>query len=241
MNKKIQVTLPGGFRTSTTKLPQRNTITNKIPQILFGISLLALAALLSACSPSTSAPGTPTPTTVIGQVNLPAPTATPLPTSVDQQLTAQASLDPCVLIDSQDASTYAGASFGPGVEETLSSGARLCTYGSETANVFLVEVAQAPDVATAQAYKSDFLATLEANAAQLASGGLNITQLPNFADGAVLGLFSASIQGVSLNGSAIAVLKGTIFFGFSDEVKGGPAPSATAVQTEATTLLGLLP
>jgi len=93
-----------------------------------------------------------------------------------------------VLIDTQAASTFAGASFGPGVESTTSGGGRICTYGSETTNVFLVEVAQAPDVATAQAAKADFLATLEASAQQLASGGLNVTQLPNFADGATLGI-----------------------------------------------------
>jgi len=37
------------------------------------------------------------------------------------------------------------------------------------------------------------------------------------------------------------VLKGAIFFGFSDVVKGGPAPTSAAVQAEATTLLGRLP
>ena len=241
MNKKIQVTLPGRFRTTTTKLPQQNAITNNIPQILFGISLLALAVLLSACSPSSNNPATPTPTTVIAQINLPLPTATPVPTSVDQQLTAQASLDRCALVDSQDASTYAGASFGPGEESTTAGGGRICTYGSETANVFMVEVAQAPDVATAVAAKADFLAMLQASAQKLASGGLNVTQLPAFADGATMAQLNTGAGGVAINGSAIGVLKGAIFFGFSDVVMGGAAPSATAVQAEATTLLGLLP
>jgi hypothetical protein len=207
--------------------------------------MLALAGLLSACSPSTSGTLTPTPTTVIGQINLPVPTATPAPMSVQQQVAALPAidpLDPCVLIDSQEASAYAGSTFGPGIESTTpDGGGKICTYGSETANVFMVEVAQAPDVATAQAQKADFLATLEANAQQLASGGLNVTQLPTFADGATMGILSTSIEGIPLNGSAIGVLKGTIFYGFSDVVKGGPAPSAAAVQAEATTLLGRLP
>ena len=162
---------------------------------LFAASVLALAALLSACSASPSNPATPTPTTVIGAINLPAPTASPAPTSVQTLTATPDPLDPCVLIGTQEASTFTGASFGPGQEETLGSGANLCTYGANTANVFLVEVAQAPDVATAQADKADFLATLEANAAQLASGGLNVTQLPAFADGATLGVLSTSIQG----------------------------------------------
>jgi hypothetical protein len=105
----------------------------------------------------------------------------------------------------------------------------------------MVEVAQAPDVATAQVQKADFLATLQASAQELASGGLNVTELPTFADGATMGLLSTSVQGTALNGSAIGVLKGTIFFGFSDVVKGGPAPSAAAVQAEATSLLRRLP
>ena len=76
---------------------------------------------------------------------------------------------------------------------------------------------------------------LEANAQQLASGGLNVTELPNFADGATMGLLNTSLEGTALNGSAIGVLKGTIFFGFSDVVKGSAAPSSAAVQSEATT------
>ena len=242
MDKKILATLPGGYRTTISNMHQRLNHGINIKQILFGLSVLGLAVLLAACSLSPSpSTGTPTPTTIIGQLPLPVPTATPLPTSLQTLAATADPLDPCQLIGSQEASTFTGATFGPGQEETLGDGARLCTYGSETANVFLVEVAQAPDVATAQAYKADFLATIQANVAQLASGGLNVTELPDFADGATMGILSTSIGGVALNGSAIGVLKGTIFFGFSDEVKGGPAPTAAAVQSEATTLLGRLP
>jgi hypothetical protein len=238
MDKKFRATLLGGYRTTITTLPQRPKMSNTMTQILFGIPVLALAVLLSACSASTNSP-TPTSTTVLA--NIPVPTASPVPTSVDQQATAQAFLDPCVLIDSQEASSYTGSSFGPGVESTTSGGGKICTYGSETANVFMVEVAQAPDVATAQADKADFLALLQASAQQLASGGLNVSELPNFADGATMGLLSTNVEGIALNGSAIGVLKGTIFFGFSDVVKGGAAPTSAAVQSEATTLLGRLP
>jgi hypothetical protein len=245
MDKKIQATLPGGHRTTITPLHQRLNRSINVTQILFGISVLALAGLLSACSPSTSTPGTPTPTTVIASINLPVPTATPAPTSLQKQAAAPPAidpLDPCLLIDSQEASAYAGSTFGAGEESTTpDGGGKICTYGSETANVFMVEVAQAPDVATAQADKADFLAMLQAKAQELASGGLNVTELPNFADGATMGQLSLSVKGIPINGSAIGVLKGTIFFGFSDVVKGGAAPSAAAVQAEATTLLGRLP
>lgn len=241
MDKKIQASFLGAYRNTITALHDRLNRRINPTFILFGISGLTLVVLLSACSPSTS---TPTPTTVIASINIPVSTATPAPTTVQQQAAASGSinpLDPCQLIDSQEASLYAGATFGPGLESTTSGGGRICTYGAETANVFMVEVAQAPDVATVKADKADFLATLQASAAQLAYGGLNVTELPDFADGATMGQLSTSVEGIAINGSAIGVLKGTIFFGFSDVVKGGAAPSAAAVQAEATTVLGRLP
>ena len=118
---------------------------------------------------------------------------------------------------------------------------KTCIYGSQSANIFTVDVAQAADVATAQKYKDQFLADLQANLQQLSNQGLNVTQLPNFADGAVLASASISAQGTTFNGSAIGVLKGTIFFGFSDIVVGGAAPTSAALQSQATTVLGRLP
>jgi len=113
MDKKNQSTLPVGFRTTINTLHPLHNVGTNLTQIFFGLSVLALAALLSACTASTNN-STPTPTTVIAQINLPAPTATPVPTNVEQVATAPASLDPCVLIDSQEASSYAGASAGVG-------------------------------------------------------------------------------------------------------------------------------
>jgi hypothetical protein len=48
-------------------------------------------------------------------------------------------------------------------------------------------------------------------------------------------------RGETINGSAIGVLKGTIFFGFSDVVMGNAAPSSEALQSEAMTVIGRLP
>ena len=199
-------------------------------RVRLGISMLILAALLAACGASTPAP-TPTsaftPTTAM--TDTPAVTAT------------ATSLDPCQLIDSQEASTYTGASFGQGVEETLSGGSRICTYGANTTNVFMVEVAQAKSLDEAKAYKTDFLNTLQSNLAQLTSEGAKITELPNFADGATMAQASFTLPTGSFSGSAIGFLKGTIFFGFSDEVAGGQAPSAEAMQAEATAVMARLP
>jgi len=195
-----------------------------------GLSMLILAALLAACGASTP---TPAPTSAF--------TPTPALTDTPAVTATATSLDPCQLIDSQEASTYTGASFGQGTEETLSGGAKLCTYGANTTNVFMVEVAQAKSLDEAKAAKQDFINTLEANVAQLSSEGLKVTELPNFADGATMGELNVTLPTGSLSGSAIGVLKGTIFFGFSDEVNGGQAPSATAVQAEATSILARLP
>jgi hypothetical protein len=104
-----------------------------------------------------------------------------------------------------------------------------------------VEVAQAPDEATAKAYKAQFLADLQANLSKLASKGLTATELPNFADGATIAQATINAGGKTINGSAIGVLKGTIFFGFSDVIIGKAAPSSEALQSEAETVLGQLP
>jgi hypothetical protein len=217
---------------------------------------LLIAVALAACTSTapTLGPTQPPPPAAITQPSAtpvpsdtPAPTltatvaATSVPAAATQNPSAGTPLDPCALIDSKEASQYTGGSFGQGVEEALSGGALLCTYGANTANVFLVEVAQAKDVATAQADKAQFLADLQSQIADLGAEGLQITELPNFADGATMGILAVSISGVPINGSAIGVLKGATFFGFSDVVKGGPAPSATAVLAEAQTVLGRIP
>jgi hypothetical protein len=198
------------------------------------ISVLAIATLLSACNAATS---TPTPTAAA------LPTSTPIPASVQQpQAAASVALDPCQLVTSQEASTLAGTTFGTGTEGSTPEGLKTCAYSYQATNTFTVDVGQAADAASAKAYKDQFLADLQANLQQLTSQGLNITQLPNFADGAVLASVSLNVQGMALNGSAIGVLKGTIFFGFSDIViGGGAAPTSAALQSEATTVLGRLP
>ena len=147
------------------------------------------------------------------------------------------SLDPCQLVTSQEASQLAGASFGAGQESTTSGNAKICTYGAQTVNVFMVEVGQAPDVATAQAGKAAAQAAFQ----KVAAKGVTVTELPNFADGAAVLEGGAVISGLTFSGSAIYVLKGTVFFGMSDIVVGHAAPSSAALQAEATIVLGRLP
>jgi hypothetical protein len=93
----------------------------------------------------------------------------------------------------------------------------------------------------AKADKTDFLNMLQENLAQLTSQGIQVTELPDFADGATMGQVSVSTSAGTFNGSAFAFLKGTVFVGFSDIVENGPAPTPEALQAEATTVMGLLP
>ena len=205
-----------------------------------------MALVLAGCSssPPTTAPsggGSPAAAT-------PAATSTSTPTTPQSQAPTQApsgslptgvptSLDPCVLVTSQEASQLTGASFGAGRESTTSGNGRLCTYGYQTLNVFTVLVGQAPDVATAQAGKEAAQASLE----KIATKGVKVTELPNFADGAAVLEASGVLGGQTFSASAIYVLKGTIFFAISDLVVGHAAPSSAALQSEATTALGRLP
>ncbi len=218
----------------------RPTASNRmaITKAMLGLSVLAVTALLAACS-------TPTPTTLplptAAPTDTPVPAAPAAPTTAQPQGTSSTSLDPCQVITYQEASSFAGASYGPGTEENLGNGGKLCTYGANTTNVFMVEVAQAPDKATVQADKTDFMNMLQSNLANLTNAGIQITQLPNLADGAVLGQVNISAPVGTISGGSIGVLKGLVFVGFSDLKVGGTAPSSDQLQAEAQTVLARLP
>jgi hypothetical protein len=206
--------------------------------IHLGIGAIALAVLLNACSPS---PSTSVPTSMPVSPATSAPTLPPEPTIAPEQASTPTSLDPCLLVPSQEASSLAGVTFGEGKEETVPGGAQRCVYGADTANVLSIEVAQAPDVATAQKDKDQFIADIQAQAQQLAGNGISFTEVPNFADGAVQAEMNVSVAGITVGGVAFAFLKGTVFFGITDVVRGQSPPSVDAVKGEAQTVLGRLP
>ena len=228
---------------------------------LLGLCVLSVVGF-AACSGSTTS-GTPTPSASSAAVaSVPAAPASPSAAAADSPTAAVSSptespaavatssatavptsIDPCQLITNDEAGKLAGATFGAGKESTTSGNARICVYGAQTMNVFTVSVAIAPDEATAKADEKAAQADLQANAARMAGQGLTLTQLPNFAPGADAVLMQATMKigGASVGGSAIYVLRGTTFFGFSDIALGSPPPSADAVKSEAMTLLGRLP
>jgi hypothetical protein len=211
-----------------------------------GVAQLAIVGLLvAACSSSSVAGATGTPVVVATPVVTPAPVATPAPTdtsaaapvpSLPDATGVPTSIDPCQLVTASEASALAGATFGAGVESTTEGNGKICTYGGQTLNVFMVIVGQEPDVATAQAGK----AAAQAAIAKEAGKGITFTELPTFADGAALAVIKESISGVTFYGSAFYALKGTVFFGFSDLAR-TPTPDAAAMQAQATTILTRLP
>jgi hypothetical protein len=195
----------------------------------------------TAVAQATTAAPTPAPT--------PAPTATATPAPSTGGMASNAStapsgvptsIDPCQLVTSQEAGALAGASFGPGKETTLSGNGRMCTYGYQTKNVFEVIAAVAPDEATAKQQEAQAEAELKANAAKL-NQGLNITQLPAFAPNTDAVLLELKPNTIGVAGRAIYVLHGTEFFGFSDLVLGGAAPSVDAMKAQAMTAISRLP
>lgn len=195
-------------------------------------------ASVAPASPSTAVVASPTesPTAPPAAAESPAASATDGPTAVPT------SIDPCQLITSAEAGQLAGATFGAGKESTSSGNAKLCVYGAQTTNVFTVSVAIAPSEAIAKADEKAAQAELQANAAKLGKA-VNVTQLPNFAPGtdAVLVEGGMTIGNTSIGESAMYVLRGTTFAGFSDLALSKAPPSASAMKSEAMTILGRLP
>jgi len=195
--------------------------------------LAALAALLLvACgSSTTSGSSSPTPSA-----------ATPTP----QQSASPVALDPCQLVTSSEASSISGASFTAGKEGVSSGGAKTCTYGAQTHNVFLVVVAQAPDPATAQAdwaqEQAKAEAAIQSDLPQGSSINLNVSDVNNVpgADKAAIASFNTTISGQPVGVIAIYLLKGSTFVTFSDLVLGTP-PTAATMEAQAQTTLGRVP
>lgn len=203
-----------------------------------GIAVLGAAASMAACSSSTGG-GTATPT--------PATSSSASTSSSTSSASAVATtVDPCQLVTSSEASSLTGASFGSGSEETTSGGGKLCVYGGQTLNVFEVLVGQASDAATAQsqfsAYESQAQSMLQKGASSSfpVNFSVNDTSVSG-ADKAATGVFSASIAGHTIGGSAVYLLKGVNFVAISDLTLGGSVPSQSAMATQAQTTVSRLP
>jgi hypothetical protein len=139
------------------------------------------------------------------------------------------------LVTAQEASSLTGVNYGPGTDVTA-NGLKECIYGSQTLNVFTIAIAQAPDVATAQADEAQAQALMQ----QAANNGLPVLQVQGVGDAAAEVQGSFSKGGATISASGIYVLKGAIFFEISDVAINHAAPSAAAIQAQAVTVLGRL-
>lgn len=189
----------------------------------------ASAAAPSTAAASQSAAASPS----ANAITTPAASLSPAPAGTSGPTAVPTAIDPCALVTSAEASKLAGTTFGAGKAQTTPTNLKECIYGAQTVNQVNVEVAQSPDVATIQAAKADAEAALQ----QLASKGLTVTKLPGLGDGAAV--LEGSFNHV--NGSAIDVTKGTVFFLISNLAVGHPAASSAALQAQAQVALGRLP
>ncbi len=145
------------------------------------------------------------------------------------------SVDPCQLVTKDEADKLAGTTLSAGKETTVQNN-RLCNY--DAAGVaFTVTVLQAPNQAAVDQGKAEFLAGLK----KQAGAALKVSVVSGIGDAAAVATVGETISGVTLNGSAIYVLKGLIFFTISDIGVGKPVASTAAMEAQATSCLGRIP
>lgn len=230
----------------TTRLAARSRPVAALAAVAV-VAALAIGACTSAGSPNPSALAS-----IIANASLP-PLASASPPAPASQATGSGApsesalpsavatdIDPCQLITAADASALVGATFGAGKASTTENNLKICTYAAPGPNIFSVEVAVAPDVATAKAAEAATKADLESKTNNIP---MTVTELPNFAPDTDAALLEGAMSGGGLSaaGKAMFLLKGTTFVGFSDFSVGGQPPSAQAMKDKATEVLGKLP
>jgi hypothetical protein len=232
------------------------------------IALAAVAAIVAGCTGTTSASAVASalqnaslPPIVVPAPSSAAPSAAPsapasaAPSGSAEPTAVATDIDPCTLVTSAEASALAGVTFGAGKESTTKGNARICTYGAQTPNVFMVIVAIAPDEATAQADEAAAKADIQKQAKNL-PGGMKVTDLTcpspppspsasctSFAPNTDAELFNgtAKIGGQTIGGSALYMLRGTTFAGFSDLALNAAPPSDKDMEDMGMTVLGRVP
>jgi hypothetical protein len=220
---------------------------------LSALGALAAVALVAAACDSGSAPSALA--SALSNASLPpiateAPTATPAtsegtattePSESAGPSAVATDIDPCQLITAADASTLAGVTFGAGKAHTTENNVKSCVYAAGT-TVFTVEVAVAPDEATAKAAEAGAEKDLEDQGSKMSNAGVKVTKLPGFAPNTDAALMEASVTApIQFDARAMFLLKNTIFAGFSDIALNGTAPSADAMKAQAMTVISKLP
>ena len=214
------------------------------------LAALAMSAIGFAACTSSGSPGPSVPTSLASLLAVTPPPASEAPSSAPaasdtpEPSTAESAepsavatdIDPCQLITADEAGQLAGTTFGPGKESVTKGNAKICTYGAQTKNVFMVDLAIAPSADIAKADETAVLAELQQQAAAAGKNAIQTSVVQGFApntDAVIVKI--GPILGI--NGAAIYLLRGTTFFGFSDLVVGANAPTIDDVKAKAMDVL----
>lgn len=212
------------------------------------LAVASSALLLTACSSS----GGSSIANVVTPPNSPAPIVSSPPASnpgtppASDGTGVTPAADPCQVVTSAEASALSGVTYGAG-KESVDNHTKGCTY--EVAGHSLsVQVAQAPDPATAQAYWDSAQAKAKANLkAEQQKAPAGVTW--SFTDSPVSGLgdrattiaASASLMGHSFGITGIYVIQGATFMGIEDlAITAGSPASTSALVAQAQTSVGRL-
>ena len=219
--------------------------------VLLTVTATVVASALAGCSTAGSSVTTP-PATEQASVAATASAASSAATSTAASPSASSSqsavttpLDPCQLVPASEASAVAGTTFGAGQEEPTGTDGKRCVYGSETTNVFSVIVGEAATSDDAEADYSQEEADAQSAITKQVPSGVKLNEhtqdVSGLADRATVVSGSVSMGAESIAASAIYLLKGNVFLSFSDEVVGSAAPTASALEDEATKALARVP
>jgi hypothetical protein len=160
-------------------------------------------------------------------------------------------------VTQSEASTLAGATFGPGKEETISASSKECVYGSQTTNVMDIIVAEADSPATARAVYAQELGNAQNLIATNLPPGVHVNLVtssasvgsssaststsaspPSVGDEASTVTGSAAILGKTISFTGIYVISGATFFTIGDLLLGATPPTEAAIQAQAQTVIG---
>jgi hypothetical protein len=170
----------------------------------------------------------------------PSSAATEAPSETELPSAVATAIDPCQLITAAEAGQMVGVTFGAGKEHEGANHVKSCTYTSGT-NTFTVDVAVAPDEATAKTAENQAVSAIESNQG-LKDAGMKETKLTNFAPGTDALILDGQVKGqISLAARALMLLKGVTYVGFSDLAIGGDVPSQDAFKNEAMTVISRIP
>ena len=207
------------------------------------VSALATAAS-TAAAPATTTPASATPLPPPAPASSASPTPTPSTTAPASPAGSGVpiNVDPCQAVTQDEASTLAKATFGAGKEETTAGGGKICVYGSQTTNVFTVEVAQASSEVEASSEWTAEVAEAEAKINSALPPGVHVnfdtSNVSGIGDMAATLTGTETLLGKPINFTGIYVLSGPTFFLIGDLVLGQASPAVGDMEDQARTTLG---